>query len=150
MSSLSVDPDSLTVGRFMTPSPHCVGLTQSIALAADRMTEFGVRHLPVLDGGQLVGIVSERDLALIASVVPDELTELTVEEAMTGVPYCVERETLVATAAAHMALRKLGSAVVTEHGRVVGIFTVTDALHILATVLGGSVEEGESEAAVPQ
>jgi acetoin utilization protein AcuB len=142
MDSITIaKPESLTVGRFMSPSPHCVGSDQTIALAADKMTELGVRHLPVLEGGQLVGVVSERDLALIAAVVPDELTELTVQEAMTGVPYCVEPETSVAEAAGHMALHKLGSALVTRNGKVIGIFTVTDALEVLSELLGtGTLE----------
>jgi acetoin utilization protein AcuB len=138
MGQIHPDSERLTVGHFMSPAPHSVGVEQSMAHAADRMRELGVRHLPVLHGGTLVGVVSERDLALIASIVPDGLDRLTVEEAMTGVPYCVQHSTPVAEAALHMARRKLGSALVAEHDQVVGIFTVTDALFALAEVLDGA------------
>jgi len=126
---------ALTVTECMTPSPHCIGLDQTLDLAAERMAELGVRHLPVLEGGQLVGMLSERDIALIRSVVPDQLGRMTVEEGMSGVPYCVEPSTPLRDVARHMALRKLGSAVVAEHGRVLGVFTTTDALQVLASLL---------------
>lgn len=126
---------SITVADHMTAAPHCIGMDQPLDRAAERMIELGVRHLPVLEGGQLVGLLSERDIALLRSVAPRQLVELKVEEAMSGVPYCVEPATPLCDVARHMALRKLGSAVVAEHGRVVGVFTTTDALEVLAALL---------------
>ena len=128
-------PHTITVAEHMTATPHCIGLDQSLDLAAERMTQLGVRHLPVLDGGQLVGMLSERDIALLRSVAPEQLLKTTVEEAMSGVPYCVEPTAPLGDVARHMALHKLGSAVVAEHGRVVGVFTTTDALQVLAALL---------------
>lgn len=129
---------AITVAEHMTPAPHCIGMDQSLELATERMSQLGVRHLPVLDGGQLVGMLSERDIALLRSVAPEHVARLTVEEAMSGVPYCVEPATPLGDVARHMALRKLGSAVVAEHGRVVGVFTTTDALQVLASLLEGA------------
>lgn len=123
---------SVSVGMFMSPSPQCIGSDQSLEFAADRMTELCVRHLPVREGGTLVGVISERDIALIGSIAPDALCDLKVEEAMTGVPYCVSSGAPLGEVAAHMASRKLGSALVMEQGKLVGIFTVTDALRALA------------------
>jgi acetoin utilization protein AcuB len=119
----------------MTPAPHCIGLDQSLDLAAERMAQLGVRHLPVLDGGQLVGMLSERDIVFLRSVAPEHVVKLKVEEAMSGVPYCVDPGMPLADVARHMALRKLGSAVVAEHGRVLGVFTTTDALQVLSALL---------------
>ena len=131
---------AITVADHMTPAPHCIGMDQSLELASERMLQLGVRHLPVLDGGQLVGLLSERDIALLRSVAPEHVITLTVEEAMSGVPYCVEPATPLGDVARHMALRKLGSAVVAEHGRVVGVFTTTDALQVLAALLESADE----------
>jgi acetoin utilization protein AcuB len=125
----------------MVRSPHTIGVDQTLELASHRMAELGIRHLPVLDGGQLVGIISERDIALVASVAPTQVTTIKVEEAMAGVPYCVEADTPVATVAHHMALRKLGSAIVTEQGKVAGVFTTTDALEVLFRVLDGDADD---------
>ena len=46
----------------MTPSPHCVQLDDSLLVARTMMVEHDVRHLPVKDGHQLVGILTDRDL----------------------------------------------------------------------------------------
>jgi acetoin utilization protein AcuB len=131
----------LTVSDVMTPGPHCIGVDQSLERAAARMAELYVRHLPVLEGGQLVGVVSERDIALIRSVVRGQDDQLTVEEAMTAVPYCVSPDSPVAEVARHMASRKLGSAIVIDQGKIAGVFTTTDALQVLASILDDSSRE---------
>jgi acetoin utilization protein AcuB len=125
----------LTVAELMTSGPHCIGVDQTLELAAERMAELHVRHLPVLAGGELMGIISERDIALVRSVAPDQIGAMKVEEAMTAVPYCVPPEMPVAEVARHMALRKLGSAIVVQHDKILGVFTTTDALHVLADLL---------------
>jgi acetoin utilization protein AcuB len=139
---------ALPVSKVMTTGPHCIGADQTLALAASRMTELHIGHLPVLEGGQLLGVVSERDIALIRSVVPDQIEHITVEEAMTAVPYCVSPETPVAEVARHMAMRKLGSAIVMEHGRIAGVFSATDALRVLAAVLDEGVPEPRTESRI--
>jgi len=129
-----------TVAEHMTPGPHSIGRDQSLALAKTRMADLHVRHLPVLDGGQIVGMLSERDVALIGSFGEDSLERVSVEQAMTGVPYCVDPGDRVADVAHQMALRKVGSAIVARHGRVLGVFTTTDALMLLSEALGGPSE----------
>jgi acetoin utilization protein AcuB len=51
-----------TVDKYMTSHPHTIGVDQPLSLAHKIMTEFRIRHLPVLDGGKLVGVISDRDL----------------------------------------------------------------------------------------
>lgn len=51
------------VDGWMTRAPVTVAPTATVRLALDRMLEGGFRHLPVLDGGRLVGVVSMRDLS---------------------------------------------------------------------------------------
>ena len=119
---------------------------QSLALAADRMTELDVQHIPVLHGGRLVGILSARDIALVRSVAADRLDRSTVEKAMTAVPYCVTADVPVAEVARHMASRKLDSAVVVDgHGNVQGVFTSTHALEILSDVLKNVMPAAETD-----
>lgn len=123
------------IKNFMTESPHAIGHDQPLKLAHDRMQQFGIRHLPVLDGGVLVGVVSERDVALISAISRGDSSEVTVEEAMSAEPYAVTPETDLFEVCSTMAERKYGCAVVMEHNKVAGVFTTTDALHMLAMLL---------------
>jgi acetoin utilization protein AcuB len=101
------------------------------------MEDYGVRHLPVMDHGELVGMLSDRDMNLVQSLAPVPPDTITVEDAMTAEPYAVAPETLLQEVARRMADRRIGSAVVVDHGAVVGVFTTTDALNALADTLEG-------------
>lgn len=117
---------------FMTRSPHAIGHDQPLKLAYDRMHQHGIRHLPVLDGGVLVGVLSERD---VAAVSPQHATETTVEEVMSTEPYAVPPDTDAEIVTAHMVEHKSGCAVVMEHKKVVGVFSNLDALSLLNSLL---------------
>lgn len=54
-----------TVQKYMTVQPHTIGFDQSIAKAQETMSKYRIRHLPVLKGGKLVGILSDRDLNFV-------------------------------------------------------------------------------------
>ncbi len=57
-----VDPKKTAVGEVMTRDPDTIQPTESVQTALDLMAERGYRHLPVMDEGQLYGIISIRDL----------------------------------------------------------------------------------------
>jgi CBS domain-containing protein len=57
------DPSSTTVGEFAQGKPVTIGADDSVDEALHTMTEHKVRRLPVIDGHDLVGIVSQADLA---------------------------------------------------------------------------------------
>lgn len=59
-----------TVGEWMTAAPHTVAPDATIDDALDTMGRRGYRHLPVVDGDELVGIVSMRDVMRLATVRP--------------------------------------------------------------------------------
>jgi len=122
------------VRDYMTTSPHFIGLTQTLAQAHKRMRELSVRHLPVLHGGVLRGILSERDIALVRALEVDP-QEVTVEEAMGSEPYTVSAEMPLSRVARAMAAHKYGCAVAMEQGQVQGILTTSDALRALAEAL---------------
>jgi CBS domain-containing protein len=56
------DPGLTHVSQYMTPSPRIVEATRGAAQAATLMVRHGLRHLPVVEDGQLVGLLSARDL----------------------------------------------------------------------------------------
>jgi predicted transcriptional regulator len=120
---------------FMTASSHAIGRDQNLKFAHDRMQQWGIHQVPVLDGGTLVGVINERDIALISAVAPDELETTLVEEAMTSEPYSVGTNDDISEVVAHMLQHKYASAVVMDHNKVLGLFTYVDALRLLSELL---------------
>jgi CBS domain-containing protein len=56
------DPDATLLADVMTRNPDTIGPEESATEALDMMRRHGYRHLPVVDGGRLIGVVSVRDL----------------------------------------------------------------------------------------
>ncbi len=124
-----------TIDQFMTKSPHTIARHQTLSKAHQMMKDLGIRHLPVLEGGRLVGLVSQRDLLFIETMQIVDEEEVTVGDAMSTELYTVGPKVTLKTVASEMAEKKYGSAVVLDGGKVVGVFTTTDALEVLASVL---------------
>ena len=62
-----VNPATTRVADYMTEQPVTVAPNDDLEVAARRMAEIGVRHLPVVEGDRLVGVLSMRDLLLAES-----------------------------------------------------------------------------------
>jgi acetoin utilization protein AcuB len=124
-----------SIQKYMTTTPHSIGSEQTIAKASQLMTEYHVRHLPVLHGGQLLGILSDRDIKLIEAFPDVDPTKLAVSEAMTEQPYTVTPEAPLDEVVGTMAAKKYGAAVVVQNHKVVGIFTTVDACQALSDLL---------------
>ncbi|HEX5746525.1 MAG TPA: CBS domain-containing protein [Archangium sp.] len=129
------------VDDFMTRTVHTIGTQSPLAEAHRLMNEHAIRHLPVLEGGKLVGMVSMRDLHLIETLKGVDPKEVAVEEAMSQEAYTVRPGTPLLEVARTMALHKYGSAVVAQDGRVQGIFTTVDAMRALETLLASPLAE---------
>jgi len=123
------------VRKYMTQSPITIGSKQSMASAAKLMKEHGIRHLPVLRGGQLVGVVSDRDVKIVESFPDVDPDTVPVDEAVGQEAYGVKPTDSLAEVARHMHDHKYGSAVIMDGKNVVGIFTTIDALAALADAL---------------
>jgi CBS domain-containing protein len=71
-----LDPDKTTLRETMTPNPMTVGPDDPAAAALDLMASRGFRHLPVVDGDFIVGMVSIRDLyAAVKGELEEEVQE---------------------------------------------------------------------------
>ena len=125
----------LTVQQFMTKCPLTIGHDQPLSLAHRIMRDNDIRHLPVLQGDQLVGIVSQRDLHLIESLKDVDPAKVQVSEAMLAEVYTVGPRASIRKIASEMATHKYGSCVVMDDGKVVGVFTTVDALRVLYGLL---------------
>jgi acetoin utilization protein AcuB len=119
----------------MSPNPHTIGVDQSIVAARQLMRQHGIRHLVVLRGGKLVGLVSDRDLLRVA-VGDVDLSAVRVEEAMTEDVFAVGPLMPLEQVLTEMADHKYGSVVVLAAQRVVGVFTMVDVARCFAKLLG--------------
>jgi acetoin utilization protein AcuB len=123
------------VDHYMTPSPYSIGQEQQLSQAHKLMRAHAIRHLPVLHGGKLVGVLSDRDLHLIESLRDVDPEQVRVEEAMSPTVFTVAPKTPLDDVVREMAQHKYGSAVVVDNGKVVGVFTTTDAMRAFAELL---------------
>ena len=126
---------TITVSRFMTRTPETIGADQPLSAAHRIMRAHGIRHLPVLEVGRLVGVVSQHDLHFMETLKDVDPDEVAVAEAVSPNTFTVTRRTSLHRAAAAMAEHRIGAAVVVDaQGAVVGVFTATDALRALAAL----------------
>ena len=123
------------IQKFMTTVPICINRTDTVAAAHKVMRDHDIRHLPVVDGDALVGIVTQRDLHLIETLKDVDATKVTVDDAMTTNPYTVHPDAELDEVVAEMAEQKYGSAVVVQNNKVVGVFTTVDAMRAFSELL---------------
>ena len=123
------------ISKFMTTLPHTIGVEQNLSKAEKMMNQYQVRHLPVLKGGELIGILSDRDVHLVESFRDVDPDQVTVEEAYTPEPFIVSPQSSLEDVCAEMTLHKYGCALVCDNKKLVGIFTWVDALNALGELL---------------
>jgi acetoin utilization protein AcuB len=127
--------DEPTLELYMTAAPITIEHDQPLSRAHELMREHTIRHLPVLEGGALVGLVSLGDLHLMETLDGVDPREATVGDAMRENPYTASPCAPLRRVAAEMAARRISSAVVVERDQVVGIFTTVDGLRGLSLLL---------------
>jgi acetoin utilization protein AcuB len=129
-----------TIKAVMTPFPHSVGIDDSIETARAAMRAHAIRHLAVTEEGQLVGVISAREIELAtgAQLVRD------LQLALANVVELTEPLDRVLFA---MAKSHLGSALVVKRGKLVGIFTSSDACRIFGECLRNLFPNDDDEAA---
>ena len=125
----------------MVSSPRTVRADLPIWRAWKIMRECDCRHLPVLDHGKVVGIVSDRDLKLVSSNLRSETLE--VSEAMSQSLFYVGPSESLLKVLHEMVSHKYGAALVVDREKkLMGIFTATDALAYLYRMMMQRPEAG--------
>ena len=134
------------IGSVMTPFPYSLGPHDSLESARRLMAEHHIRHLPVMVKGSPAGVVTDQDMQRAAAGGdPDaelRLGDLTLSEACQ-----VDISAPLDLVLSEMASRLLDSALVLKSGRLVGIFTATDACRAFAEFLRREVPTPGGESA---
>jgi predicted transcriptional regulator len=125
----------LKVRDLMTEEVSALSTEDTALVAWDLMEEKHIRHVPVVEDGVVVGLLSERDLLrnalagaveLPVSAQRDYLRGIRIEEIMTSVPYTVEPESELAEAGRMLLEFKISCLPVVEGETLVGIITESD------------------------
>jgi CBS domain-containing protein len=126
-----------TVRDMMTQNPATLERNETLDLAESVMNLGRIRHMPVVDDGKVVGIISQRDLfrsALITAlgfgrkVTSALIKTIKVKEIMTEKVITISPNASIKDAARQMIDKKIGCLPVVEEDRLIGLVTETDML----------------------
>lgn len=135
----------MLVEKRMKRDPVTLGPEDSFRHAMTLIRQKGIRHLPVVEGGRLVGIVTDRDLRQAAPSPATSLEihelhylleKIKIREIMTRKVYTVTPDSPIEEAARLMLQHKIGGLPVLQYGDLVGIITETDILAAFVEVMG--------------
>ncbi len=143
--------DKIRVRDVMSSPAIVIGPNATVPMAAALMKQHHIRHLPVVENGRLVGIVSQGDVrqaSIAASINADSyelhfmLDRLTASKIMARKVFTVTPDAFIVHAAELMTEKKVaGLPVVEKDGSVVGIITESDLLKMLVTRLRQAEEQ---------
>jgi acetoin utilization protein AcuB len=136
---------SLSVGRRMHFMPRTVEPSDSVAHARALLEECGIKHLPVVAKGQLVGIISSRDLQARGSTTRGHALDralewhpngITIREVMTTRVDTANPSDTLSSAAELMRRKHVSALPVLERGHLIGIITRNDIGHVVQRPIG--------------
>jgi len=132
-----------TVSEIMMGSPVTLAPHDTLDLANDIISLGRIRHIPILEDGKLVGLISERDLIGAAANRIFGLNQKSrstllkgemIKNIMKKRVVMVAPDTPIKDAATIMADRKIGCMPVVSDGALVGLVTATNVLHYFGSV----------------
>lgn len=135
----------MLVRDWMTADPQTVTAATPVMEAMQKLRDGGYRRLPVVRDGKLVGIVTDRDLkeatpskatSLSVYELNYLLSKLTIKEVMTAPVMTIGPEDAIEEAALMMESHRVSGLPVVDHGKLVGILTITDLLRAFVRFLG--------------
>ena len=119
----------MKIREIMRPGGFTIGDTDTLGNAYSIMRRAHIRHLPVMSGDRVVGMLAERDvLTARAESQSGHWWSKTVKTAMKQPLHTAAPDDSLTEVAGRMATSKIGSMPVVERGRLLGIATVTDVL----------------------
>lgn len=137
--SMAATPGSqATAADAMTPGPFTIGPDDTLLEAATRMSLHGIRHLPVIDGGAVVGVLSERDLRTYVGdpslfTITKGTSPLRVRDVQARELIAVAPDQPLIEIAKRFADQRIGAMpVVSRDGALLGIISYVDVLRAVA------------------
>ncbi len=133
-------PLASRVRDYMTSEPQCLGVRQTLLDAVLMIRMAPLRHIPILEDGRLVGILSDRDVhrlapSLLIPLSPQEynrvFADTPLEKVMIRNPLTIHPDAPLADAVNLLVTERLGCLPVLDEGKLVGIITVSDMLKAL-------------------
>ncbi len=126
----------MQIKDFMTPCPYSIDGQTTIDEVLKKLALFQVRHLPVVEQGNLIGVLSERDLKLSKLVCDTSGFCPTAKQLCAQDPFIVADTDLLQNVARQMTQTKNDCALVVDaEGNFIGIFTTVDACRAIAIIL---------------
>jgi CBS domain-containing protein len=139
--NLCLKEDKMKVSDLMVKKVETLDRNDTLSLAEDLMKMKRLRHLPVLDDGDLVGIVSQRDLfhAGLSTAMGfgnkakgEFLKTVLVKEIMTDQVVTIVSTAEIKEAAKTMLKKKIGCLPVVKDGKLIGLISESDILRVVA------------------
>lgn len=131
-----MDQHDIPVEEFTTPNPITVHKDATIHQLTEIMKENHIRHLPVVEHNEVIGIISDRDLKLVSGLSAGEQSLIHAKDIMVRDPVTFSADESIEKVALEMSEQKIGSVIVNdENGQFLGIFTAIDALNALVEIV---------------
>ncbi len=138
------------VQNHMTPNPTVISPEASVADAWQRLNQGRFHQLPVVDSdGQLIGIVSDRDIRSATGFDPGARMDLRIEELMTADPITITEDATIEEALQLFCRHHFGALPVLNGKRLSGIITRSDLLRAFHELLGLNQPGSRIEVAMP-
>ena len=128
----------------MTPFPFSIDIDAPLSAAIALMDEHDVHHLPVVEKHTVVGLVTLHDIRSRSSA---QQSALSVRDLYIDDPYIVDVTAPLDEVLATLAERHISSAIITKHGKLVGILTPLDVCRTFASYLRERHGEGDGNSA---
>ncbi len=124
----------MKIKNWMKKDPVTIGRTALLQDADKLMKKHGIRHLPVVEDGELVGFITENDLRQFSF--PSMVEDIPIHQVMVLNPLTVNANASIETAAKLIYEFKIGGLPVLDKKRLVGIITASDLLSAFIEVMG--------------
>ncbi|MGE0328591.1 MAG: CBS domain-containing protein [Polyangiaceae bacterium] len=118
------------IKHLMTPFPFTIEATASLEDAEAMFDKHDISHLPVAHGGKLSGVITKHDVLRALAHGSEE--SVSVADVAVSDPYVVDLHTRADEVLHEMALRHIGSVLVTREDKLAGIYTANDAMRDFA------------------
>ena len=130
------------LASVLTPFPYHIESSASITEAEELMKEHNIRHLIVMEDGDIYGVLSDREIQHHGALYGmDRNSDLTISDVCPNSFVAADIHDPLDKVLQVMAEKQLGSIVALREGELAGIFTTTDACQHFATFLQGSIDD---------